>query len=153
MSRLKFKEGDLVTVNGSEHHFVVSQAQPALQDPYLLSNSVWYPEEALTLYVPPEPTWEQLEGHIKMLVNQLRNKFSDNEEHYMSLKITAGGRVDGNIKITYRIGDASYEMATDVQGYSIRPTLEEFERRKKWQERNAPELLTNSGETKIDDVI
>ena len=157
MSRLKFVEGNLVVFKNVPPDeglpYEITQVQPALEAPYFLSCGLWAKEEQLEHYVEPFPSWEDLEGHIKTLVNQLRSKFSENEEHYMSLKITASGRVDGDIKVTYRIGDQTYEVASDVTGYSIRPTLEEFERRKKWQERNAPELLTNSGETKIDEPI
>ncbi len=150
MSRLKYQVGNHVTIDGVDSFptisFVVVQVQPALELPYLLSNDVWYDESLLTTYVEPTPTWEEVESHVKHIVEELRETFKGHDESHLNFKVEASGRPDGDIKIKYTVCDNAYSSA-EVNGYSLRPTLDEFFRRKVWKSRNEPLALTHAGKS------
>jgi len=147
MSRLNFKVGDQVVLNrlGVTSIQRVMRVEPALGVPYFLSDNEWYEDDDLTTYVEPDPSWEQVEAHVKHIVEELRTKFADNDESGMLFEIIAGGRPDGDIKITYKVADSEYGSGK-VTGYSLRPTLDEFFRRKTWKQRNEPLALTHDGD-------
>ena len=144
MSRLNFRVGDEVcrVDEGPDPavHKVV-RVEPALEQPYFLSDSSWHSEELLTTYVSPDPTWEEVEAYIKRITTELRAVFQLHDESYMYFQITAKGRPDGDMKIEYSLGDTEYSSG-NVKGYSLRPTVEEMFRRKKWVKRNIPIVLT-----------
>lgn len=142
MSRLKYQVGSRVNIEGIDAPFTITQVQPALELPYLLNNDVWYDETLLSTYVEPDPTWEEVEAHVKHIIGELRAKFASHNESGLYFNITATGRPDGDIKVKYSIGDGEYD-SNKVSGYSLRPTLEEMFRRKAWKERNEPLALTH----------
>lgn len=147
MSRLNYKVGDRVTLTYSSDPstpHTITRVEPALDRPYFLDDNKWHEEADLSTYVEPTPTWEQVEAHVKLIVSELRTKFADNDESYMFFEIEASGRPDGDIKIKYSISDDNYG-SSKVTGYSLRPTLDEFFRRKTWKSRNEPLALTHAG--------
>jgi len=156
MSRLKFEVGNRVItdhmIHGGPLFYTVMRAEPALDAPYFLSNNEWRNEEDLSTYVEPDLTWEQVEAHIKHIVQELREKFQANDANHMRLEIKASGRPDGDIKIKYSVDDTDYG-SYEVHGYSLRPTLDEFFRRKTWKQRNEPLALSYDGKDKGDEVI
>ncbi len=145
MSRLNYRVGDRVILEGEEHPITITRVEPPLDAPYFCADRQWYVEEVLSTYVEHDPTWEQIEGHIKHIVNELRETFKEHNESDMTFRITATGRPDGDIKIKYTI-DGDYTV-TAVSGYSLRPTLDEFFRRKVWKARNEPLALTHAGKS------
>ncbi len=150
MSRLKFEIGNKVVTDhmilGGPLFYTVMRVEPALDMPYFLSNNEWRDEEDLSTYVEPAPTWEQVEAHVKHIVGELRELFKEHNESHLNFKVEASGRPDGDIKIKYTICDNMYSSA-EVNGYSLRPTLDEFFRRKTWKERNEPLALTHAGKS------
>ncbi len=147
MSRLKYRVGDRVILEGEEHPITITRAEPALDAPYFCTDRQWYVEEVLSTYVEPDPTWEQIEGHIKHIVGELRETFKGHDESHLNFKVEASGRPDGDIKIKYTINDNQYSSSAEVHGYSLRPTLDEFFRRKTWKARNEPLALTHAGKS------
>ena len=144
---MKYVKGDPVHITIGVHGdavYVIQRVEPSLEMPYFLSNNEWYSGDQLIPYVAPTPTWEQVESHIKVLIADLRTRFKNNNEGYMSFVITANGRPEGDIKIKYSVRDREYG-GKEVTGYSIRPTLDELFRQKKWVERNIPLVLTHEG--------
>ncbi len=152
MTRLNYQVGMRVKIEGAARaFFTIAQVQPALDLPYLLDNGVWYDESLLSTYVEPTPTWEDVEAHIKGVVEELRKRFQDNNETYLSFVFEATGRPDGDIKIKYTVRDEEYGGIT-VGGYSLRPTLDEMFRRKTWKQRNEPLVLTHASRGEVDDT-
>lgn len=154
MSRLNHRIGDLVKITTGMHGdtvYVIQRVEPALEKPYFLTNNEWHDESELTTHVVPDPTWEEVEAHIRHIVGDLRDKFKANDENFMSFTVYASGRPDGDIKIKYTIRDSEYS-GEQVSGYSLRPTLDELFRRKKWKERNIPLVLTHASDRPVDDT-
>jgi len=141
VTRLSYKVGDQVTLEGEPYVLTIKRVEPALAEPYFLSDNTWCNEDVLSTYVDPTPTWEEVEAHVKHIVQELREKFQANDESAMLFEIVASGRPDGEIKITYKIADSEYG-SNKVKGYSLRPALEEFFRRKTWSSRNEPLALS-----------
>lgn len=149
MSRLRFVSGNEVQTKDG-FVLVVVNIQPALDKPYFLSDNKWYADDELHTFVPPAPTWEQIEGYIKdILVAEVRKLFADRDASYMNLSFSAHGTVHGDLKIKYSVSTAQY--ATGVEGYSVRNCVDELFRRNNWDKLNKPDALTYSGETKTDD--
>ena len=98
----------------------------------------------LITYVDPAPTWEEVEAHIQDLVEDIRKRFVDNDEGEMRFELVASGTVHGDLIIKYKISDSRYGGDL-VKGYSLRPTLDEFFRRKTWKGRNEPLALSYAG--------
>lgn len=142
MSRLKYRIGDRVILEGEEYPITITRVESALDAPYFCTDNMWYVEDALSTYVEPTPTWEEVEAHIKHIVEELRDKFQENDETGLYFTIEATGRPDGDIKIKYTVSDSEYG-SPKVDGYSLRPTLEELFRRKTWKSRNEPLALTH----------
>ncbi len=62
------------------------------------------------------------------------------------LEITATGRLDGDVSVTFKLGD--YYGLGSVSAGGLASVAEEFLRRRGWQERHAPLCLPNvSGES------
>ena len=148
MSRLRYKIGDRVILEGEDQtldaSLTITRVEPALEEPYFLSNNQWHAEDTLTTYVEPVPTWEQVEVHVKHIVQELREKFQANNENSLLFEIVASGRPDGEIKITYKLADSEYG-SNKVKAFSLRPCLDEFFRRKTWTSRNEPLALAYDG--------
>lgn len=58
-----------------------------------------------------------------------------------TLEITATGRLDGDVSVSFKLGD--YYGLGSVSAGGLAPALAEFLRRRGWQERHAPLCLPN----------
>lgn len=143
MSRLKYQKGDEVRLQDGVRLYIVD-VQPALEAPYFCSDSQWHEEDALDPYVPSTPTWEEVERMFRHMVEELRAVFQEHDAPYMAVEFVASGRPDGVLKLTMGVSGQEYGSGK-VTGYSIRPTLDEFFRRKAWSARNEPLALTHGG--------
>ncbi len=149
MSRLEFAEKQRVKYTWDEADTpfrTIMNVEPALEAPYFMDDSTWRKDGDLITYVESAPSWEQVEAHIKHITSDLREAFKEHNESHLYFAVEASGHPDGDIKIKYAICDNSYG-GSKVEGYSLRPTLDEFFRRKTWKERNAPLALTHAGKS------
>ena len=79
------------------------------------------------------------EGAVKREVRAIREALKICDVSQFKLRIVAEGRVnDGDVKISYRIGEYSGEC----EGNSMRETLAEFMRRHGWDSANAPKAIS-----------
>jgi len=79
------------------------------------------------------------EGAVKREVRAIREALKICDVSQFKLRIVAEGRVnDGDVKISYRIGEYSGEC----EGNSMRETLAEFMRRNGWDNANAPKAIS-----------
>ncbi len=147
MSRLNFKVGDFVIYKDDTDTVPplrVQRVEPALDDAYFLSNGTWCNQSVLSTYVEPVLTWEEVEAHIKTVIQEIRTIFQDRDVNGMRVVIKAEGRCDGEIKISYSVAESDYD-SNKASSYSLRPSLDEFFRGKTWKARNEPLSLSYDG--------
>ena len=147
MSRLEFAKDQRVKYNWDqpEQPFrTIVNVEAALDAPYFMDDGTWRQDADLVTYVESTPTWEEVETYIIGLVVDIRKRFVDNDESEMRFEVTASGTVHGDLIIKYKISD-SRDGGDPVKGYSLRPTLDEFFRRKTWRSRNEPLALSYGG--------
>jgi len=75
-----------------------------------------------------------LESQVAGTVNSIRDLIAmdDQSPNYFNFRIEAEGRVrDGEVKITFKIGESSYTNV--VSGDSVEAVLTEYLRRINWQ--------------------
>ena len=147
MSRLNYGVGHRVkyTWDQPEQPFrTIVNVEAALEAPYFMDDGTWRMDADLMAYVELAPTWEKVEAHIQVLVEEIRKRFVDHDESEMRFEVTASGTVHGDLIIKYKISDSRYG-GDPVKGYSLRPTLDEFFRRKTWKGRNEPIALSYAG--------
>ena len=147
MSRLEFAKDQRVKYTWDQPgqpFRTITNVEAALEAPYFMDDGTWRKNSDLITYVELTLTWEQVEEHIKVLVSDIRDQFADHDESEMKFEVIASGTVHGDLKIKYTISDSVYGSA-DVHGYSLRPTPDEFFRRKIWKGRNEPLVLSYGG--------
>jgi hypothetical protein len=83
--------------------------------------------------------YQDFDLRVIALAEAIRHKLSDFEAiHHVYLEISVEGRVDGDLKIQYRVA-TNYENHTKAG--RIEAALNEATRRFKWSEANAPVCL------------
>ncbi len=81
-----------------------------------------------------------LHAAVAVAVNAIRETFSEANIGNIRLDIEASGRVNaGEILVTYKLGE-QYGSNTP-EGHRLAPVLDEFMRRKGWNERHKPLAL------------
>lgn len=88
-------------------------------------------------------------GAIKREIVKAKKLLARDENlSYFTIRIEAKGRIDGDVKITFAVGDSEY--STDVSGNNLEPCIEELLRRRGWQKRNDPLMLTTTEQQRAD---
>jgi len=85
----------------------------------------------------------QLREYIVETTKIVKARLGEVNEREIHLEITASGRVDGDVLISFRVGGSW--MSNTVEGGDLEAVLTEYLRRKGWKQRNNPLMLSNSG--------
>lgn len=83
---------------------------------------------------------KQLENDIVAITKLMREIFDQENIGTLQFDIDVSGRVQGDLKIKYKLADNTYG-GNNVEGAQLIPILKEFFRRRGWQERNNPKEL------------
>lgn len=88
-----------------------------------------------------------LETAIKEKVLQIASRLASADIGSIRIDIEVSGRTEaGDILIRYKVGD-SYGAQADA--YALDPAVDEFLRRKVWNDANAPRAITHQKEDEI----
>lgn len=80
------------------------------------------------------------EDHLKHVVADLRNIFTEYNENHLHFKIEVDGCVHNELLITFKLGN----YGNEVSGNSIKAVTQEYFRRRGWQRQNTPLCLPNA---------
>ena len=90
-------------------------------------------------------------GALKREITKIQKRVSKVESiSFLNLQIEAKGRMDGDIKILFRISDNEYDISSGPKGNDLDALTEEFMRRHGWEKRNAPLMLTSNERQRAD---
>jgi hypothetical protein len=78
--------------------------------------------------------FKQLHAYLIEAGKEIRDQFASREVHRLDFQIEIEGRTDGDLTLKYSIG----EYGCTVTGNDLEKVIEEFFRRRGWNERNAP---------------
>ena len=95
--------------------------------------------------------YTQLDIYLQTVAADIRSRLGKANQRRIELTIELEGRVDGDLMLTYKIGEYGHQ----VSGRNLDELVTEYLRRKGWDERHQPLCLPNAGEprpaTKFED--
>lgn len=103
--------------------------------PYHCSDGNLYEPHEIKLYVPKEPTWEQVQRGLLNKFNDIRTLFANEDLSYVDINIACCGNTHSELEVTYRVGKGYDD---NVKGGDIDACTQEFLRKKTWEKRNDP---------------
>jgi hypothetical protein len=91
----------------------------------------------------------------KMLIELAKvtaKEFNDHEMGYMFVRAELMGRSDGDVRITFLVGESEYHKER-VEGTRLMSAFQEYARRKGWEKTNKPLMISfdSSGRPKEED--
>jgi hypothetical protein len=83
-----------------------------------------------------------LEASVKNFTRELRQLFDERDLSHLRFDIEVNGRVQGDLKIEFKVTDSLYGGDAQTRGGNIQSVVDEFFRRKGWKAINDPLCLT-----------
>ena len=87
----------------------------------------------------------QFESYLRQLATSMRSQFAEHDASHLHFTVEVSGRPDGDLKIEFRLSD-EYYGSSPVKAGDLSDLMEEFFRRKHWERRNAPLMISQHGE-------
>lgn len=92
----------------------------------------------------------KLHQAVREAAQAVRNAFADADQKDVHFVIRVTGRTHGDLKVTYHIGS---DYSDKAEGYTMDVATVEYLRRHAWDKKHKPELISYTGETKVDEVF
>lgn len=87
--------------------------------------------------------YNKLEKSLLLAIRQLKRDVAHLDENYLQLSISANGRLDGDIDITFTLSKGYGSDEVHARSGNLKAVVDEYIHQVSWQKRNKPLCLPN----------